>query len=107
LTSLTVAALFCFALFFWSLSVIIPPQARRWSAMMQGLARIDMTPELVNMVPIVLTLLVTALTNNLVNVMASGTLNTFALEAPWAVAPRFRRSSGGFIGYAVVTPQIF
>jgi len=42
--------------------------------MMQSLARIDLT-DLSNAVPIVLTLLVTVLTNNLINGMAMGTLS--------------------------------
>jgi adenine/guanine/hypoxanthine permease len=41
---------------------------------MQGLARIDLT-DLSNAIPIVLTLLVTVLTNNLINGMALGTLS--------------------------------
>ena len=58
LTSLTVAAFFCLALFFWPIFVIIPPQATAPALvlvgvlMMQGLARIDMT-DLGNAVPIV------------------------------------------------------
>ena len=49
LTSLTVAAFFCLALFFWPIFVIIPPQATAPALvlvgilMLQGLARIDMT----------------------------------------------------------------
>ena len=64
LTPLTVAALFVLALFFWPVFVIIPPQATAPALvlvgvlMLQGLARTDMT-DLVNAVPIVLTLLVT------------------------------------------------
>ncbi len=56
LTSLTVAAFFCLALFFWPIFVIIPPQATAPALvlvgvlMMQGLARIDMT-DLGNAVP--------------------------------------------------------
>lgn len=80
LTSLTVAALFALALFFWPIFVIVPPQATAPALvivgvlMMQGLARIDMT-DLTNAIPIVLTLLVTVLTNNLINGMALGTLS--------------------------------
>ena len=85
LTSLTVAALFVLALFLWPVFVIIPPQATAPALvlvgilMMQGVARIDMT-DLVNAVPIVMTLLVTVLTNNLINGMALGTLSFIALQ---------------------------
>jgi AGZA family xanthine/uracil permease-like MFS transporter len=80
LTSLTVAALFCLSLFFWPILVIVPPQATAPALvlvgvlMMQGLARIDLT-DLTNAIPIVLTLLVTVLTNNLINGMGLGTLS--------------------------------
>ncbi|HMK79819.1 MAG TPA: NCS2 family permease [Xanthobacteraceae bacterium] len=80
LTSLTVAAAFALSLFFWPLIVIIPPQATAPTLvlvgvlMMQGLARVDLT-ELSNAVPIMLMLLITVLTNNLINGMALGTLS--------------------------------
>lgn len=78
LTSITVAALFCLALFIWPIFVIVPAQATAPALvgvlMMQGLARIDLT-DLSNAIPIVLTLLVTVLTNNLINGMALGTLS--------------------------------
>ena len=80
LTSITVAALFVLALFFWPIFVIVPPQATAPALvlvgvlMMQGLAKIDLT-DLSNAIPIVLTLLVTVLTNNLINGMALGTLS--------------------------------
>jgi len=80
LTSITVAALFIMALFFWPIFVIVPAQATAPALvlvgvlMMQGLARIDLT-DLSNAIPIVLTLLVTVLTNNLINGMALGTLS--------------------------------
>jgi AGZA family xanthine/uracil permease-like MFS transporter len=80
LTSITVAALFVLALFFWPILVIVPPQATAPALvlvgvlMMQGLAKIDLT-DLSNAIPIVLTLLVTVLTNNLINGMALGTLS--------------------------------
>jgi AGZA family xanthine/uracil permease-like MFS transporter len=80
LTSITVAAFFILALFFWPIFVIVPPQATAPALvlvgvlMMQGLARIDLT-DLSNAIPIVLTLLVTVLTNNLINGMALGTLS--------------------------------
>jgi AGZA family xanthine/uracil permease-like MFS transporter len=80
LTSLTVAALFILALFFWPIFVIVPAQATAPALvivgvlMLQGLARIDLT-DLTNAIPIVLTLLVSVLTNNLINGMALGTLS--------------------------------
>jgi AGZA family xanthine/uracil permease-like MFS transporter len=80
LTSITVAALFFLALFLWPIFVIVPAQATAPALvlvgvlMMQGLARIDLT-DLSNAIPIVLTLLVTVLTNNLINGMALGTLS--------------------------------
>jgi adenine/guanine/hypoxanthine permease len=80
LTSITVAALFFLALFIWPIFVIVPAQATAPALvlvgvlMMQGLARIDLT-DLSNAIPIVLTLLVTVLTNNLINGMALGTLS--------------------------------
>jgi len=49
LTSITVAALFVLALFFWPILVIVPPQATAPALvlvgvlMMQGLAKIDLT----------------------------------------------------------------
>jgi AGZA family xanthine/uracil permease-like MFS transporter len=115
LTSLTVAGFFVAALFFWPVFVIIPPQATAPALvlvgvlMMQGLARVDMT-DLVNAVPIVLTLLVTVLTNNLINGMALGTLSYIALE----VAMGRRKEITGivwglgvvFIAYAIVTARI-
>ena len=60
--------------------VIVPPQATAPALvvvgvlMMQGLARIDLA-QLENTIPIVLTLFVTVLTNNLINGMALGTLS--------------------------------
>jgi adenine/guanine/hypoxanthine permease len=84
LTSITVAALFVLALFFWPILVIVPPQATAPALvlvgvlMMQGLARIDLT-DLSNAIPIVLTLLVTVLTNNLINGMALGTLSLIVI----------------------------
>jgi len=80
LTALTAAALFALALFFWPIFVIVPPQATAPALvivgvlMMQGLQRIDMS-DLSNAIPIALTLLVTVLTNNLINGMALGTLS--------------------------------
>ena len=57
-----------------------------------------------------LTLLVTVLTNNLINGMALGTLSYIALEVTMAGVRRFPRWSGAlgvvFILYAIVTAQI-
>jgi AGZA family xanthine/uracil permease-like MFS transporter len=84
LTSITVAALFFLALFVWPVFVIVPAQATAPALvlvgvlMMQGLARIDLT-DLSNAIPIVLTLLVTVLTNNLINGMALGTLSLIVI----------------------------
>ena len=115
LTSLTVAAFFVLALFFWPIFVVIPPQATAPALvlvgvlMMQGLARIDMT-ELVNAVPIVLTLLVTVLTNNLINGMALGTLSYIALEVTMGRGKAITAIVWGlgvvFIAYAIVTARI-
>jgi adenine/guanine/hypoxanthine permease len=115
LTSLTVAALFCLALFFWPIFVIIPPQATAPALvlvgilMMQGLARIDMT-DLGNAAPIVLTLLVTVLTNNLINGMALGTLSYILLEVTVGRRSQIPAMVWGlgmvFIVYAIVTAQI-
>jgi AGZA family xanthine/uracil permease-like MFS transporter len=80
LTSITVAGVFVLALFFWPIFVIVPAQATAPALvlvgvlMMQGLAKIDLS-DLTNAIPIVLTLLVTVLTNNLINGMALGTLS--------------------------------
>ncbi|WP_315707007.1 MULTISPECIES: NCS2 family permease [unclassified Bradyrhizobium] len=116
LTSLTVAAFFCLALFFWPIFVIIPPQATAPALimvgvlMMQGFARVDMT-DLATAVPIVLMLLVTVLTNNLINGMALGTLSYVALELAFGRGGRIAGMVWGlsvvFIAYAVVTAQIF
>jgi AGZA family xanthine/uracil permease-like MFS transporter len=80
LTSITVAALFFLALFFWPVFVAVPAQATAPALvlvgvmMIQGLARIDLA-DLSNAIPITLTLLITVLTNNLINGMAFGTLS--------------------------------
>ena len=79
LTSLTVAAAFVVALFFWPVFTVIPSQATAPALvlvgvlMLQGITRIDLG-DLANAVPVVLTLLFTVLTNNLINGMALGTL---------------------------------
>jgi len=116
LTSLTVAAFFCLALFFWPIFVIIPPQATAPALvmvgvlMMQGFARVDMT-DLATAVPIVLMLLVTVLTNNLINGMALGTLSYIALELAFGRGGKIQGVVWGlgvvFIAYAAVTAQIF
>jgi AGZA family xanthine/uracil permease-like MFS transporter len=116
LTSLTVAAFFCLALFFWPIFVIIPPQATAPALvlvgvlMMQGLARVDMT-DLATAVPIVLTLLVTVLTNNLINGMALGTLSYIALEAALGRGAKIPGMVWGlgvvFVVYAIVIAQVF
>jgi AGZA family xanthine/uracil permease-like MFS transporter len=109
LTSLTVAALFIAALFFWPIFVIVPPQATAPALvivgvlMMQGLARIDLT-DLSNAVPIVLTLLVTVLTNNLINGMAVGTLSLILI---WIATNRAREISGIVWGLGVVFLAFF
>jgi len=116
LTSLTVAAFFCLALFVWPVFVIIPPQATAPALvlvgvlMMQGLARVDMT-DLVNAVSIVMTLLVTVLTNNLINGMALGTLSYIALEVTVGRRSKLPAMVWGlgavFVAYAIVIAQIF
>ncbi|HEY9346857.1 MAG TPA: NCS2 family permease [Inquilinus sp.] len=78
LTSVVVAIGFVLALFIWPVFVIIPPQATAPALvvvgifMLQGLARIDLS-DLANAVPVTLMLLVTVLSNNLINGMAIGT----------------------------------
>jgi AGZA family xanthine/uracil permease-like MFS transporter len=85
MTALTVAALFALSLFLWPVFVIIPPQATAPALvlvgilMMQGLARVDLTA-LDQAVPVVLTLLITVLTSNLINGMALGTLSFIMLN---------------------------
>ncbi len=85
MTALTVAALFGLSLFLWPVFVIIPPQATAPALvlvgilMMQGLARVDLTA-LDQAVPVVLTLLITVLTSNLINGMALGTLSFIMLN---------------------------
>lgn len=85
LTALTVASFFAAALFLWPVFVIIPPQATAPALllvgvlMVQGVARIDMA-DFSNAMPVVLTLLLTVLTNNLINGMALGTLSHILLS---------------------------
>ena len=104
LTPLTVAALFALALFLWPVFVIVPAQATAPALvvvgvlMMQGLARIDLA-QLENTIPIVLTLFVTVLTNNLINGMALGTLSFILICLALA---RVREISGVIWGLGVV-----
>jgi AGZA family xanthine/uracil permease-like MFS transporter len=85
LTALTVAALFVLALFFWPIFTIVPPQATAPALvlvgvlMMQGLGRVDLS-DLGNATPITLAILLTVLTNNLINGMAMGTLSLILIE---------------------------
>jgi AGZA family xanthine/uracil permease-like MFS transporter len=109
LTSLVVATFFVLALFFWPVFVIVPPQATAPALvlvgvlMMQGLARIDLT-DLSNAIPIVLTLLVTVLTNNLINGMALGTLSLILILVSTG---RAREISGVVWGLGVVLLAFF
>lgn len=104
LTSLTVAAFFVLALFLWPVLVIIPPQATAPALvfvgilMLQGVARIDMS-DLANAVPIVLTLVITVLTGNLINGMALGTLSFIAIQIALGHG---RRVTGTVWGLGVV-----
>jgi AGZA family xanthine/uracil permease-like MFS transporter len=104
LTPLTVAALFALALFLWPVFVIVPPQATAPALvvvgvlMMQGLARIDLG-QFENTIPIVLTLFVTVLTNNLINGMALGTLSFILI---CLATGRAREISGVIWGLGVV-----
>jgi AGZA family xanthine/uracil permease-like MFS transporter len=109
LTSLVVATFFVLAPFFWPVFVIVPPQATAPALvlvgvlMMQGLARIDLT-DLSNAIPIVLTLLVTVLTNNLINGMALGTLSLILILVSTG---RAREISGVVWGLGVVFLAFF
>ena len=104
LTSLTVAAAFVVALFFWPVFTVIPSQATAPALvlvgvlMLQGLTRIDLA-DLANAVPVVLTLLFTVLTANLINGMALGTL-AFILIA--LASGRSREVTGVVWGLGVV-----
>lgn len=104
LTSITVAALFAFSLFFWPLIAIIPPQATAPSLvmvgvlMLQGLARVDMS-DFGEALPVVLMLLLTVLTNNLIIGMALGVFGWILIRA---VTGRARQVTGTIWGMAVV-----
>ena len=109
LTSLVVASFFVLALFFWPVFVIVPAQATAPALvlvgvlMMQGLARVDLT-DLSNAIPIVLTLLVTVLTNNLINGMALGTLSLILILV---FTGRVREISGVVWGLGIVFLAFF
>ena len=115
LTSIVVAAGFFLALFIWPVFVIIPPQATAPALvvvgifMLQGLARIDMA-DLANAVPVVLMLLVTVLSNNLINGMAIGTfayiLLCLALGRRKAVTPVVWGLGVIFVLFFVVTSRL-
>ena len=104
LTSLTVAAAFVVALFFWPVFTVIPAQATAPALvlvgvlMLQGITRVDLS-DLANAVPVVLTLLFTVLTANLINGMALGTL-AFILLA--LASGRAREVTGVVWGLGVV-----
>ena len=104
LTALTVAALFALALFFWPIFVIVPPQATAPALvlvgvfMMQGLARVDLG-DLSNAIPIVLMLLLTVLSNNLIYGMAFGVLSFILLTV---ASGRAREISGVVWGLGVI-----
>ncbi len=109
LTSITVAGFFVISLFLWPVFVIVPSQATAPALvlvgvlMMQGLGRIDLS-NLLNAVPIVLTLLVTVLTNNLINGMAMG---TFAYILMLMAVGRTREITGVVWGLGVVFIAFF
>ena len=109
LTSITVAGFFVISLFLWPVFVIVPGQATAPALvlvgvlMMQGLGRIDLS-ELLNAVPIVLTLLVTVLTNNLINGMAMG---TFAYILMLIAVGRAREITGVVWGLGAVFIAFF
>ena len=109
LTSITVAGFFVLSLFLWPVFVIVPSQATAPALvlvgvlMMQGLGRIDLS-NLLNAVPIVLTLLVTVLTNNLINGMAMG---TFAYILMLMAVGRTREITGVVWGLGVVFIAFF
>ena len=92
------------ALFVWPVFTVIPPQATAPALvvvgvlMLQGLTRIDLG-QLTNAVPVALTLLLTVLTNNLINGMAIGTLSYILL---FLALGRAREISGVVWGLGVV-----
>ena len=110
-----VALCFVLALFIWPVFVIIPPQATAPALvlvgifMLQGLARIDLG-DLANAVPVVLMLLVTVLSNNLINGMAIGTfayiLLCLALNRRSEVTPVVWGLGVVFVLFFVVTSRL-
>ena len=78
-----------------------------WNAMREDFGMTDLG----NAVPIVLTLLVTVLTNNLINGMALGTLSYIALEVAVGRRSQIPAMVWGlgvvFVAYAIVIAQIF
>jgi AGZA family xanthine/uracil permease-like MFS transporter len=104
LVSVVVAALFAGSLFFWPLIAVIPPQATAPSLvmvgvlMLQGLARVDMS-DFAEALPVVLMLLLTVLTNNLIIGMALG---VFAWVVTRVVSGRVREVTGTIWGMVVV-----
>lgn len=115
LTSVVVALGFVLALFIWPVFVIIPPQATAPALvlvgifMLQGLARVDLS-DLANAVPVVLMLLVTVLSNNLINGMAIGTfayiLLCLALNRRSEVTPVVWGLGVVFVLFFVVTSRL-
>jgi len=115
LTSVVVAFCFVLALFIWPVFVIIPPQATAPALvlvgifMLQGLGRIDLG-DLANAVPVVLMLLVTVLSNNLINGMAIGTfayiLLCLALNRRSEVTPVVWGLGVVFVLFFVVTSRL-
>jgi AGZA family xanthine/uracil permease-like MFS transporter len=115
LTSVVVALGFVLALFIWPVFVIIPPQATAPALvlvgifMLQGLGRIDLG-DLANAVPVVLMLLVTVLSNNLINGMAIGTfayiLLCLALNRRSEVTPVVWGLGVVFVLFFVVTSRL-
>jgi len=96
LTSIRGRGCFVLALFVWPVFVIIRPRPRhrRWSwshLHAAGAGAIDLA-DLVNAVPVVLMLLITVLSNNLINGMAIG---TFAYILLCLASAAIRPSPGG------------
>jgi AGZA family xanthine/uracil permease-like MFS transporter len=115
LTSIVVAACFALSVFAWPLIAVIPQQATAPSLvmvgvlMLQGLARVDMT-DFCEALPVVLMLLLTVLTNNLILGMAIG---TFGWILTRAVTRRHREITATvwgmaivFVGYLIVMTRI-
>jgi AGZA family xanthine/uracil permease-like MFS transporter len=115
LTAITVAVLFAVSLFLWPVIVIVPSQATAPALvlvgilMMQGLTRVDFA-NLENAIPIVMTLLVTVLTNNLINGMALGTFSFILINLAMGRAKDITGVVWGlgvvFIAFFVVTTKL-